>query len=215
MKYICDNCKKEFEGWRNPNNKHFFCNRKCADNFIIGNRIVENENYAIMYIKSKGKILQVLVDKEDIPKIKLYTWHAKYQSDINNYYVETNQKVDGGKFMLMLHRYLMNVTDNSLTVDHINHNTLDNRKVNLRVCSQKENNLNQLELRRNNKTGYRNISYQKRYGQYIVTLMIDGKNKTIGRTQYLSEAVIMRDRAKKFYGVKNVYNFKRLSNKCK
>ena len=83
------------------------------------------------------------------------------------------------------------------------------------MCSQKENNLNQAELHKNNKTGYRNISYQKMYDKFIVTLMINGKNKTIGRTSSLKEAILMRDKAKRQYGVSNVYNFTRLSNKCK
>lgn len=214
MKYVCDNCKIEFSGYRNPKNKHNFCSTECSNSFVIGNKITELEDFAIMHVKTKGNVLEVLIDKEDIPRIKLYTWHAKYQKDIDSYYIETNQKVSSGKFMLMLHRFIMKTND-SLTIDHINHNTLDNRKSNLRICSQGENNLNQAELRKNNKTGYRNISYQTRYGQYIVTLMIDGKNKTIGRTSSLSEAVKMRDIAKKRYGVKSVYNFKRLSSQCK
>lgn len=214
MKYICDTCKKEFSGWRNPKYKHKFCCIECHNKFVIGNKIEILDDYAVMYIKSKNQILQVLIDKEDVDKVKRYTWHASYQKDIANYYIETNKKISGGKFMLFLHRYLMDAKD-SLTIDHINHNTLDNRKLNLRVCSQKENNLNQAELRRNNKTGYRNISWQKSCEKYIVTLMIDGKNKTIGRTSSLDDAVKMRDKAKRQYGVKSVYNFKRLSNKCK
>lgn len=53
------------------------------------------------------------------------------------------------------------------------------------------------------------------YDKFIVTLMINGKNKTIGRTSSLKEAILMRDKAKRQYGVSNVYNFTRLSNKCK
>ena len=215
MKYTCDTCGKEILGWRNPNNKHFFCCKNCHDNFIVGNKIIIKEGFAIMLVKTKNRYLKVIIDKEDISKVQQYTWHAKYQEDIHSYYVETNQKLQSGKFMLMLHRFLTDTTCKSKTVDHINHDTLDNRKCNLKVCSQKENNLNQAELHKNNKTGYRNISYQKMYDKFIVTLMINGKNKTIGRTSSLKEAILMRDKAKRQYGVSNVYNFTRLSNKCK
>ena len=177
--------------------------------------IDENNNPEISSLKIVCENLAPIIDKEDISKVQQYTWHAKYQEDIHSYYVETNQKLQSGKFMLMLHRFLTDTTCKSKTVDHINHDTLDNRKCNLKVCSQKENNLNQAELHKNNKTGYRNISYQKMYDKFIVTLMINGKNKTIGRTSSLKEAILMRDKAKRQYGVSNVYNFTRLSNKCK
>lgn len=42
---------------------------------------------------------------------------------------------------ILLHRYLMN-PGRGRVVDHINHNGLDNRLVNLRVCHLHENNMN-------------------------------------------------------------------------
>lgn len=40
-----------------------------------------------------------------------------------------------------LHRYIMNPPDD-MTIDHINHDPLDNRRENLRICTQAENNKN-------------------------------------------------------------------------
>lgn len=216
----CDYCGKEVfkDSWSMRTNKHHFCDRECSKRFntgiINGNKIEidKNNNCAKMFVKYKDKIINVLIDIEDIEKVKLFTWHAKYQDDIGNYYIIKNIIKGNSNKQIMLHRYIMNCPK-GLTIDHINHNTTDNRKQNLRICTQRENNLNQSELRSNNKSGYRNISWQKACNKYIITLMINGKNKTIGRTADLEEAVKIRDEAKERYGIKSVYNFKRLSNR--
>ena len=55
-----------------------------------------------------------------------------------------------------------------LTVDHINGDRLDNRRQNLRVCTQGQNNCNRLE-RVDNTSGFRGVSQRKdgRYQAYI------------------------------------------------
>ena len=73
-----------------------------------------------------NKTYKVLLDKEDLEKVKQYIWRIS-----NNYVIAK-------KGYIKLHRLITNCPDN-LVVDHINHNPLDNRKCNLRVCTQEEN----------------------------------------------------------------------------
>lgn len=54
--------------------------------------------------------------------------------------------------MIKLHRYIMNMNNSNLVVDHINRNPLDNRKSNLRICSYKENSFNK-SIRVDNTSG--------------------------------------------------------------
>jgi len=54
-------------------------------------------------------------------------------------------------------------------IDHINHNTLDNRKENLRIVTGSQNGMNQ-KLHKNNTSGYKGVHwfiYSKRWMAYI------------------------------------------------
>jgi hypothetical protein len=56
-----------------------------------------------------------------------------------------------------MHRFIMNAPDGKV-IDHINHNTLDNRKENLKVCTQKDNLKNRLPNSNKHSSQYRGVS---------------------------------------------------------
>jgi hypothetical protein len=95
----------------------------------------------------------------------------------------------------------MNVTETKQVVDHLNHNTLDNRKHNLRIVSIDENNRNRRGANRNTSTGVRNVSYSKTDNKYIVQLQVNGKNTVFGRFDSLEEAAELANiKRKEIYG---------------
>lgn len=106
---------------------------KSFNDFII------KENYAIMLVPRKGRMLQVLLDVEDVDKVKqLGKWCSLKDKTLKetSYYI-----VHWGKNYQRLHRFIMN-TPKDKEIDHINHNTLDNRKCNLKICTRFENQQN-------------------------------------------------------------------------
>lgn len=86
-----------------------------------------NDGVVTLYIKGKTNHGKVLIDAEDVPKLK----HRSYHISSNGYCHDNEHKG--------LHRIITNCPK-GLVVDHINHNKLDNRKKNLLVCDSSHNN---------------------------------------------------------------------------
>ena len=154
------------------------------------NEIIIKKNYAEMIIKSpKFGIFKTILSLEDVDKIKKYNYCWWIRFDGWNYYVGTfTSKNIQTRKMLSLHRFLTDCPQ-GMVVDHINGNTLDNRRENLRVCTQKENVRNQHKLAKNNKSGYRYIHWHKRDKKWIVQIY----HKEVFRTFVLEEAIKYRN----------------------
>jgi hypothetical protein len=108
------------------------------------------DNYAVIEcISKKFGIFKVLIDLEDVEKVEKYHWNVKAsgKKKRDKFYVQSAEK---GK-TIHLHRYLLNLSPYTVKtcVDHINGNSLDNRKENLRVCTALEN----LQNKKNVKNG--------------------------------------------------------------
>jgi hypothetical protein len=74
-----------------------------------------------------------IFDLEDYNKIKDYCW----RKSTNGYIVEYHY-VNGKYKIHYMHRLIANAPK-GMVVDHINHNKNDNRKSNLRICTQEQN----------------------------------------------------------------------------
>ena len=76
-------------------------------------------------------------------------------------------------------------------IDHINHNKADNRFVNLRSVTHKENGKN-TSLKSNNKSGVNGVSYSKERKKWVADIRIDGRTIFLGRFKYFMQAVAAR-----------------------
>lgn len=103
--------------------------------------------------------------------------------------------IDSKKIQVQMHRRIVECPE-LYEVDHINHNTLDNRRANLRVATRKQNALNRnLKLPR---SGVRGIQLTK-YGTYRAGVIIDGKYLYFPSRKTIEEAIHDRDLATKAY----------------
>lgn len=123
------------------------------------NQFIIKDGYAIMIINKKDTSIEVLLDIEDVDKVRAVgAWHAIYDETLQtlNYYICHRDHNKTNRRCLKLHRFIMDCPRDKV-IDHINHNTVDNRKCNLRVCTRFENAQN-LRSKVTKQTG---VSYRK------------------------------------------------------
>jgi len=85
-------------------------------------------------------------------------------------------------------------------IDHINGNTLNNRRNNLRSCTNSQNMMNRME-QTNSKSGFSGVIFDKRSKKWRSYIKKDGKQRHLGFFKELSDAVIARiEGEKKYFG---------------
>lgn len=146
-----------------------------------------------------------LIDDEDFEKVSKYKWNVSFNKRNNSFRPSTTIILNNKKYTLLLSRFIMNCPK-GMVVDHINHNTLDNRRCNLRICTFKENIYN-LKLRKSSKYGYKGISFKK--NRWIVQLKKDKKYIYGGSFKDKIEAAKTYDeKAKELFGKYANLNFR-------
>lgn len=110
-----------------------------------------------------------MVDANDYDKLSKYKWHymsAGYAATDINY-----KKV-------YMHRMIMD-TPIDMDTDHINGDRLDNRKINLRICTHAEN-MRNTKLRSDNNSGYKGVGRFKRDKKWRARIVIGGIYRHLG-----------------------------------
>lgn len=117
-----------------------------------------------------------LIDSEDIPRISEHNWCSITKTKC--FYGGRSIHGKGKCATIHLHRVILGTSDEKFT-DHINGNTLDNRKSNLREASHLENMWN---CRKNikNISGYKGVCWDKETAKWHSRCMKDGKMKHLG-----------------------------------
>jgi hypothetical protein len=134
-----------------------------------------------------------IVDDEDFEYLNQWKWWADYDSHTKSF--RPARTCNGST--LFMHRVIMQ-TPKGLFVDHINHNTLDNRKENLRNVTNSQNQMNS-KLLSTNTTGYRGVCPKD--GKYVAKIRIGGKQVHLGYFKTPEEAYERyKDAAKEVHG---------------
>lgn len=137
---------------------------------------------AILFLENKKGIVEVLIDTEDLQKLidKNLCWHLYWEPTSEFYYIKATEYYydENGDYKaktLYLHRFVLDVVDSKIHVDHRDNNTLDNRKVNLRQTDHSRNAQNRKSANKNNSTGHRNVNWGTNRKEYWVQFMKKGK----------------------------------------
>lgn len=130
-----------------------------------------------------------IVDDCDYEALSQYHWFII--PDGCNPYVCAKQ---GGQHVRM-HRIIMNATEGQI-VDHINGNTLDNRRSNLRVVTPSQNAMNR-RRRADNSSGHVGVCYVSTKQKWFAYITVQGKKKILGQFQNKEDAIEARKKAEK------------------
>lgn len=191
-------CKAE-----NCNNKHY-CKGYCKKHYVQiqrhgkildrtskdKNEIVLHDDYAeiILYSKKQEEVARTIIDLDDIDKVKNYKW-----------YLDGRGYVYCGTIRNSLHRLIINCPEDKV-IDHINHNKLDNRKSNLRTCTQQQNTINRSKTSRNT-SGYVGVCYKPKINKWQSYITVNKKPMHLGYYNTLEEAIEVRKQAEiKYFG---------------
>lgn len=159
----------------------------------LGNEYIILDDYAIVVVISKkyGR-KEIKIDIEDVRRCKRHTWGITFAPSNQSFYGRTSFAKP--KRSMELSRFIMRIKNKKL-VDHRNHETLDDRKDNLRICSHRVNNFNRKGVCKNSFLGIRGVRYSERLKKYLVRF----KQKHIACCNTLDEAKILAERTRAIY----------------
>ncbi|CAM4408509.1 HNH endonuclease [Paenibacillus xylanexedens] len=135
-----------------------------------------------VFLSSREGLIESVITTKSLEVLNNFqgTFRAVWNENTKSYYAMGYERVYGKKINIMMHRYIVSCTDD-LVVDHVNHNTLDNRIENLRVVNQSQNMLNFDPAKRRTITG---ISWYEDKKKWRVRI----QGKHIGYFSELHEA---------------------------
>jgi hypothetical protein len=130
-----------------------------------------------IFLKRRNKeVVETLISTSDLPKVMEYpnTWCFNYRG-----YVTGTRTVNKIKKHAVLHRWIFD-DPKGMVIDHINHDTLNNTRENLRVVTQSENLQNRKGAMKNSKSGIRGVCWNKIRKKWQVQITTNKKLIHVG-----------------------------------
>lgn len=166
---------------------------------------MSNKNKAtVVKYTHNGKVLlfdaiDYLKIKSAYPQLKITLARMRSTAGKEFTYACVKPLIEGKRKTILLHRFITKCPKGKV-VDHINHDTLDNRKLNLRICSQRENLMNK-SSHKNSTSIYLGVSYCKSRKLWAAGIKTKDSHINLGR--FKSEADAARaynEAALKYFG---------------
>ena len=147
--------------------------------------------YGIGYT-SKGE--EFYFDLEDYDKIKDYCWYI----NCDGYVVTTINETHSA---IKMHRIVMNILDSpKILVDHIYHNRNDNRKSQLRLVNNQQNQYNAV-VAKDNTSGHKGVYWHKKHNKWEARISYNNKQIYLGLYDDIEDAIRVRQQAEiKYFG---------------
>jgi hypothetical protein len=144
------------------------------------------ESYRFIPLTGKrGAGRFVKVSEQDYPLLSTFKW---FLTPAGTGYAGRTQRLSGRNQMVLMHRMILGLkAGDGKHCDHINGDTLDNCRGNLREVSHSQNMQNR-SLNRNNRSGVKGVSWDTQKRKWRATIQVEGKTRYLGRFDDLDEA---------------------------
>lgn len=141
-----------------------------------------------------GRGLFTLVDDADYEWLSRWKWRAQFDKHTGTYYVHRNlARLDGKRPDVKMARLILELGfGDDRMGEHINQNTLDNQRSNLRIATVAQNNRNRRKPK-NNTSGHKGIHKVGKTNRWQVSISRDKVRYFFGSYSTLEEAVAVRD----------------------
>lgn len=136
---------------------------------------------------SKGKV--AVIDELDAPWVMERKWFARPVRG-GYWYAVTND--GGGRKRLVMHREILGAKQHEI-VDHVNGDTLDNRRSNLRLCNRSENMANR--AKRVGRSRFKGVVYRADRNRWYAQIGHNGRRRFLGSFETEESAAIAYDAA--------------------
>jgi AP2 domain len=156
-----------------------------------------NESYRLIPL-TQGQ--NAIVDLEDFERLSRHNWHVQWNPNTKSFYALTSGQI-------AMHRMILGCKADE-EGDHIDRNTLNNRRKNLRKCARfHQNNWNQGPNRRNT-TGYKGVNWLPKSRKWQARIRANKKMTYLGLFESAEDAAhAYDDAARRLHGEFAFLNF--------
>lgn len=166
-------------------------------NIKENNRYILCDDYYTMCVQYKNMWYEFQIDVDDYDKVSMRHWRTSHKK--NKVYAVSGSKAKQN--VVYLHNYILEYSYiPGFEVDHIDGNSFNNRKANLRICTRLEN-IQNSRVRIDSKIGIRGISYAKKRNTYVVDFAFNKQRYYFPNWRTLEEAVYCRKFAEEHFGL--------------
>ncbi len=147
---------------------------------------------------TQGQVCKV--DTADYDWLMQWNWHADMDRKSGKFYARCRM----GKKVVKMARLILNITDPKIHADHHNHDTLDNRRWNIRRASSQQNRFNMAPVK-DSASGIRGVDREG--SMWVARIQVNGKKKHLGTFPDAESASrAHQDASRKFFGEFSFYH---------
>jgi hypothetical protein len=127
-----------------------------------------------------------IVDETDFEWLSQWKWQALWSRSSKSFYARRSASFQGEQKVIYMAREILG-NPIGLQVDHSNHDTLDNRRSNLRAATVSQNQFNR-GLSARSTSGHKGVTWSKRRSRWISRIELNGHRRYLGMFSDLSAA---------------------------